>query len=74
MGEVWKEIVANIPKSAKWWLLALCALCGGVIFFMSTLWKSYPHDNAIEESVEQVIHDQSGVDVDLSPYSPEAGK
>ena len=46
----------------------------GFIFFMSTLMKSYPHDNAIEERVEQVIQDQSGLDVDLSPYSPEDGK
>lgn len=74
MKEVWKEIVADIPKSAKWWLLAFSALVGGIIFFMSTLMKSYPHDNAIEERVEQVIKDQSGVDLDLSPYSPEAGK
>lgn len=30
-----------------------------------------PHDNPIEEEAEQVIKDQTGVDVDLSPSSPE---
>lgn len=30
-----------------------------------------PHDNPIEEESEQIIKDQTGVDVDLSPSSPE---
>ncbi len=30
-----------------------------------------PHDNSIEEESEQIIKDQTGVDVELSPSSPE---
>lgn len=30
-----------------------------------------PHDNPIEEEAEQVIKQQTGVDVDLTPTSPE---
>lgn len=32
----------------------------------------YPQDNIIEEIVEDIIEDETGIDVDLSPYSKES--
>jgi len=35
-------------------------------------WMSwYPQDNFIEEIAEDVIESKTGVDVDLSPFTPE---
>lgn len=33
--------------------------------------ENYPQDNIIEESIEQKIEDWTGIDIDLSPTSPE---
>lgn len=33
--------------------------------------KYYPQDNVVEEIVEEVIEEKTGVDVDLSPNTPE---
>lgn len=46
-------------------LVAVLAIVG----FASGYWLG--HDNAIEEIAEDVIEKQIGVDVDLSPGSPE---
>lgn len=34
-------------------------------------WVSAPDDNAVEEIAEEVIKKETGVDVDLTPNSPE---
>jgi hypothetical protein len=34
-------------------------------------WPNYQDDNPVEEFVEQVIATQTGVDVDITPFSPE---
>jgi hypothetical protein len=34
-------------------------------------WKKYPHDNVIEEAAEEVIKSETGLDIDLTPSSPE---
>jgi len=42
----------------------------GLIFSCSTLKKiekDYPSDNIVEEIVEEVIKDKTGIDIDLSP-------
>lgn len=33
--------------------------------------KNYPQDNLVEEIVEEVIEYKTGLDIDLSPFSPE---
>lgn len=37
-----------------------------------SLLEKYPDDNYIEELVEQIIHSETGIDLDLSPYSKES--
>lgn len=40
-----------------------------------TWWNSwYPADNPIEEIGEQIIKQETGLDLDLSPNSPEKAK
>lgn len=34
--------------------------------------KSYPFDNILEEALENKIEDWTGVDIDLTPSSPES--
>lgn len=41
-----------------------------LVFVIKKYWISYPDDNKIEQSVEAVIKDKTGIDVDLSPESP----
>lgn len=38
------------------------------------LWKEYPDDNPAEEVAEYIIEQQTGIDIDLTPYSPEEGE
>ena len=33
--------------------------------------KDYPQDNIVEEKVEDLIQEETGLDIDLSPFSPE---
>lgn len=39
-----------------------------------TYFLGKPHDNAVEEAAEQVIKEQTNVDIDLTPTSPEEKK
>lgn len=36
-----------------------------------TLFKDYPQDNIVEEIAEEVIEAKTGLDIDLSPGTPE---
>lgn len=36
-------------------------------------WQKYPQDNFVEEIVEEVIKEEIGIDIDLSPKSKENG-
>jgi hypothetical protein len=36
-----------------------------------SLIKQYPDDNIVEESVEKIIENETGLDVDLTPFSKE---
>lgn len=54
---------------------AMFILC---VFFLLTgcsklMWwvKEYPSDNFVEEAIEDIIKDKTGLDVDLSPFSEE---
>lgn len=49
-------------------ILLICFIAGaGSIYFLGP-------DNAVEETAEEVIKKQTGVDVDLSPSTPEKKK
>lgn len=46
-----------------------------ILFFVCLcsceLLKKYPQDNIVEEIAEDVIRVETGIDVDLSPFTPE---
>lgn len=33
--------------------------------------KNYPQDNIVEEIIEEIIESKTGLDIDLTPRSPE---
>ena len=43
------------------------AITAGVKHF----WPKYPHDNVVEETAENIIKAKTGIDIDLTPESPE---
>lgn len=48
-------------------VVAIAATIGvGYTYFLGK-----PHDNPVEEASETVIKEQTGVDIDLTPQSPE---
>ena len=48
-------------------LIVIClSLCS-----CSKIWTNYPSDNIVEEIVEDIIESKTGLDIDLSPGSPE---
>lgn len=48
--------------------IVVSAAAAGIAY---TYLGKQPHDNPVEEAAEQVIKNETGVDVDLSPTSPE---
>lgn len=50
-------------------LILVSALGAGAT--LKRYWSNYQDDNPVEELVEEVIHAQTGVDVDITPFSPE---
>jgi hypothetical protein len=65
------------PKSI---LSVLLYFLAGIIIFLIILGvtlpgcsmiKKYPQDNFVEEIIEEAIEQKTGLDIDLSPYSPE---
>lgn len=52
------------------WLLAIPALIF-VIYAVKAVWPAFPDDNPVEEAVEKVIQEKTGVDADLTPSSLE---
>lgn len=63
--ELWKGLPMWMKISLGIAILALIAItssCGIV---------KYQEDNPLEEAVEDAIKEQTGMDVDLSPRSPE---
>ncbi len=69
-----KKIWEKIPKMVKFWFGAvLLTLAAIILGYTALMWKNYPHDNIIEEIVEEVIQQKTGLDIDLTPMSPEIG-
>lgn len=46
-------------------IMTLCMISG------CSLLKKYPQDNIVEEIVEDAIEKETGIDIDLSPLTPE---
>lgn len=53
--------------------ISILLLGAGVILGSCSMgwWKYYPQDNIFEEIVEDVIEGRTGLDIDISPMSPE---
>lgn len=66
--EMWR----NLPMFVK---IIVSIILGGCVVFLGSCglewWKYYPQDNVVEEVVEEVIKDKTGMDIDLTPSSPE---
>lgn len=68
MKEVWKEIFAGMSKQMAIVIIVILALA----ILTASFFAWYPHENVVEELVEESIKDQSGLNLDLSPTSPES--
>lgn len=53
--------------------LSLILFFGLCLYSCNSL-KNYPQDNFVEEIVEDVIEEKTGLDIDLSPFTPEEKK
>ena len=38
------------------------------------MFKSYPEDNIVEEIAEDILKSNTGIDIDVTPFSPERPK
>lgn len=54
--------------------LLFLALLGAGIYYLSISMSNYPNDNPIEEVIEKMIEKNTGINIDLSPDSPEKSK
>lgn len=54
-----------------WGWIAVAVLTFGIII-AKKYWTSYVDDNKVEESVEAVIEETTGINADLTPSSPES--
>lgn len=69
-----KEIFSDIPLKMRLAMffavlvlaIAICS-CGSC----SRMWQVYPQDNVVEEILEEAIDQETGLDLDLSPFSKE---
>lgn len=67
MDEVCKEIYTGTPVYTKIVFILMAVL----VFVLSLCSHKYPQDNPIEELMEAKIKTETGVNMDLSPSSPE---
>lgn len=61
----------------NWFFVLKYALIPAALLASSIIYKKWPKvkpDNYVEELIEQVIDDQTGIDIDLTPGSPEKKK
>lgn len=72
MLKKFKILWGKVPEIVKIFLVVslifsviILGACG--TFF----WKNYPQDNFVEELIEDMIKEKSGLDLDLSPNSKE---
>lgn len=70
MKAIISSFLGNIPLWAR--LAIVVALLAGCVVAVSLGLIKYTDDNKIEEAVEETIKDQTGIDVDITPESPES--
>lgn len=63
--------VKNGLKMIVVFLIGLGAGLGLMFLTSCSILKKYPQDNIVEEIAEEVIEMKTGLDIDLSPFSPE---
>lgn len=71
-----KENFSFLWKEVPWFLKVVLNLCLLLFIFFfvhgcASLWRSYPQDNVVEEIAEEVIKQKTGLNLDLTPFSPE---
>lgn len=71
--KAFEELLNQLSRKKKIILLiSLFFILGGMLCLTSCQWwKNYPSDNIAEEIVEEIIESKTGMDIDLSPFSPE---
>ncbi len=52
-------------------IISLTVLTGAIVGCNWKVWKNYPQDNIVEEIIEEVIESKTGLEIDLSPSTPE---
>lgn len=73
MREIWKEI----PGKIRYLLFFILGIIIALLFTLTACTKltnalkDYKDDNIVEEIGEQVIEHFTGVDIDITPSSPE---
>lgn len=68
MMNLLKKAWGNISDGIKAFVVIILVV--SVIIFLAYhtfLWKNYPKDNVVEELIEDMIKEKSGLDIDLSP-------
>lgn len=71
MFKSFEDFLAETPKWGYWLLLIFLVISASALYYSSIAFSSYKHDNLIEEVVEKAIEKATGIDIDLSPDSPE---
>jgi hypothetical protein len=78
MKEAANEMWGMVPLKARYGMffflgiLVLGALWMTSCTSISGFIKNYPDDNIVEEYTEDIIKDQTGIDIDLTPRTPES--
>jgi len=62
-----------VSKKVKFWTAIVIAMLSAIVASCS-YFSWYPQDNVVEEIVEELIKKETGIDIDLSPFSPESTK
>jgi hypothetical protein len=72
-----KKLWDNIPLLFKYGFFFLLIFIFSLLFLISACSKinkiaeKYPQDNIVEEVVEKIIYEKTGLDIDLTPFSEE---
>jgi hypothetical protein len=66
-----REIFGKRPVIKLWGSIVVLGVIGSLIWICATSCSSYQDDNWFEEKVEELILEETNMDLDLSPKSPE---
>lgn len=64
--------MAFLTENLLWF--ALIPVAFALVFVIKKYWPSYSDDNIVEEKIEEVIKNKTGLNLDLTPSSPEPEK